>query len=90
MCSLDGKKCRLPWTAKPSMDILSVQIIMDRHGVSQVPVVSEHIEDHREHPVGLLDRECINVTCRFLQTFCLRLNFLYLVSVLSCTSYIQY
>lgn len=42
------------------MDILSVQAIMDRLGVSQVPVVSEHIEE----PVGLLDRECISISCR--------------------------
>lgn len=66
LCSLDGKRCQVPWIAKPSMDLLSVQIIMDRHGVNQVPVVSEHIEDHKRQPVGLLDRECISVTFRFL------------------------
>ncbi|KAJ6927866.1 hypothetical protein NC651_011780 [Populus alba x Populus x berolinensis] len=66
LCSLDGKRCQAPWIAKPSMDLLSVQIIMDRHGVNQVPVVSEHIEDHKRQPVGLLDRECISVTFRFL------------------------
>ncbi|CAK7329041.1 unnamed protein product [Dovyalis caffra] len=57
LCSLDGERCRVPWTAKPSMDLLSVQVIMDRHSVSQVPVVSEHTEDYRGQPVGLLDRE---------------------------------
>ncbi|KAF9684751.1 hypothetical protein SADUNF_Sadunf04G0150900 [Salix dunnii] len=66
LCSLDGKRCQVPWITKPSMDLLSVQIIMDRHGVNQVPVVSEHIEDHKRQPVGLLDRECISVTFRFL------------------------
>lgn len=68
LCSLDGKGCQVPWIAKPSMDLLSVQIIMDRHGVNQVPVVSEHIEDHKRQPVGLLDRECISVTFRALAT----------------------
>ncbi|KAJ7001947.1 chloride channel protein CLC-e isoform X1 [Populus alba x Populus x berolinensis] len=68
LCSLDGKRCQAPWIAKPSMDLLSVQIIMDRHGVNQVPVVSEHIEDHKRQPVGLLDRECISVTFRALAT----------------------
>ncbi|KAJ6365647.1 hypothetical protein OIU76_030426 [Salix suchowensis] len=68
LCSLDGKGCQVPWIAKPSMDLLSVQIIMDSHGVNQVPVVSEHIEDHNRQPVGLLDRECISVTFRALAT----------------------
>ncbi|KAG5248219.1 chloride channel protein [Salix suchowensis] len=68
LCSLDGKGCHVPWIAKPSMDLLSVQIIMDSHGVNQVPVVSEHIEDHNRQPVGLLDRECISVTFRALAT----------------------
>ncbi|WCJ28609.1 H(+)/Cl(-) exchange transporter ClcA [Euphorbia peplus] len=68
VCSLDGEKCRVAWTAKPSMDLFSVQLIMDRYGVSQVPVVSEHIENHTKQPVGLLDRDCIDITCRALAT----------------------
>ncbi|KAJ0014916.1 hypothetical protein Pint_21907 [Pistacia integerrima] len=64
----DGEKCRVPWTATPSMDLLSVLMTMNRHGISQVPVVLEHIEDHRGHLVGLLDRECISLTCRALAT----------------------
>ncbi|XP_015571860.2 chloride channel protein CLC-e isoform X1 [Ricinus communis] len=63
ICSLDGEICQLPWTAKPSMDLFSVQLIMDRYGLSEVPVVSEHAEDHKGQPVGLLDRECITLTC---------------------------
>ncbi|KAJ4838303.1 hypothetical protein Tsubulata_034023 [Turnera subulata] len=66
-----AKSCRIPEVpsaVKPSMDLLSAEIIMDRHGVSQVPVVSEHMEDASEHPIGLLDTECINVTCRALAT----------------------
>lgn len=65
MCTLDGEICRVPWTATPGMDLLSVQIIMNKHGVSQVPVIEEDVEDHRGHLVGLLDAECINLTCRF-------------------------
>ncbi|XP_050228871.1 chloride channel protein CLC-e [Mercurialis annua] len=68
ICSFDGGKCQVPWTAKPSMDLFSVQIMMDRLGISEVPVVSEHAQDYKGQPVGLLDRECINVTCRALAT----------------------
>lgn len=64
MCSLDGEICRVPWTATPSMDLLSAQISMNKYGMSQAPVVKEHVEDCRGHPVGLLDAECINLTCR--------------------------
>lgn len=66
VCALDGENCQVPCTAKPSMDLFSVQIIMDRYGLSQVPVISENVEDYRGYPVGLLDRECISITCRFL------------------------
>ncbi|XP_065852503.1 chloride channel protein CLC-e [Euphorbia lathyris] len=68
ICSLDGEKCRVPWSANPSMDLFSVQLIMDRYGLSQVPVVSEHVENHTMQPVGLLDRDSINITCRALAT----------------------
>ncbi|XP_024017675.1 chloride channel protein CLC-e [Morus notabilis] len=68
MCSLDGEKCRIPWAATPSMDLLSVNIIMNRRGLNQVPVVREQFEDHRGHLVGLLDRECISLTRRALAT----------------------
>ncbi|XP_041014388.1 chloride channel protein CLC-e isoform X1 [Juglans microcarpa x Juglans regia] len=67
MCTLDEEICRVPWTATPGMDLLSVQIIMNKHGVSQVPVI-EDVEDHRGHLVGLLDAECIDLTCRALAT----------------------
>ncbi|EXB40463.1 Chloride channel protein CLC-e [Morus notabilis] len=42
MCSLDGEKCRIPWAATPSMDLLSVNIIMNRRGLNQVPVSSSN------------------------------------------------
>ncbi|KAG8637340.1 hypothetical protein MANES_15G112600v8 [Manihot esculenta] len=68
VCALDGENCQVPCTAKPSMDLFSVQIIMDRYGLSQVPVISENVEDYRGYPVGLLDRECISITCRAIAT----------------------
>ncbi|XP_037494860.1 chloride channel protein CLC-e isoform X2 [Jatropha curcas] len=66
ICSLDSENCQVPWTAKPSMDLFSAQISMDQYGLSQVPVISENVEEQIGNPVGLLDTECINVTCRFL------------------------
>ncbi|EOX98969.1 Chloride channel protein CLC-e isoform 2, partial [Theobroma cacao] len=68
ICSLDSAKCKVPWTATPTMDLLSAEIIMTKHGLSQVPVISEHVKDCRGQPVGLLDRECISLTCRALAT----------------------
>lgn len=65
MCTLNGEKCRVLCTATPAMDLLSAQTVMDRHSVSQIPVVSEQVEDHNGHVVGLLDRECISVACRY-------------------------
>lgn len=67
ICS-DSEKCQVSWTATPSMDLLSVLMTMNRHGISEVPVVLEHTEDQRGHLVGLLDRECISLTCRYLLT----------------------
>uniref|UniRef100_A0A2N9J4A5 Chloride channel protein n=1 Tax=Fagus sylvatica TaxID=28930 RepID=A0A2N9J4A5_FAGSY len=64
ICSLDGEICQVPWTATPSMDLLSAQMIMNKYGLNQVPVVKEHVEDRGGHPVGLLDTECISLTCR--------------------------
>ncbi|KAM7479537.1 hypothetical protein LguiA_027750 [Lonicera macranthoides] len=71
LCCSNGEKCRVSWTATPSMNLLSAQMIMDRHDMGQLPVV----KDHRALPVGLLDRECINLACRFYYypTFCFAL-----------------
>lgn len=69
MCSVDGEKCCVPCTATPSMNLLSALIVMDRYGVNQVPVVLEHIQDQRGQLVGLLDRESIILTCRFVDLF---------------------
>ncbi|KAM5562869.1 chloride channel protein CLC-e [Rosa sericea] len=68
MCSSDGEVCKVPWTATPSMDLFSAQNIMNRYEVNQIPVVTEHSQDQRGHLVGLLDRECISLTCRALAT----------------------
>jgi len=65
LCSLEDGKCQVPWTAVPSMNLLYARTSMNRHGLSHAAVVSEHIKDHSGHPVGLLDRECISLTCRF-------------------------
>lgn len=65
MCSLDGEKCRVPWTVTPSTNLFSARMIMNTLSVSQLPVISDHVEDHKGHPVGLLDKECINLTFRF-------------------------
>lgn len=66
MCSSDGEVCRVPWTATPTMTLLSAQNIMNKYGMNQIPVVTQHVQDHRGHLVGLLDRECITLTCRYL------------------------
>ncbi|XVE66441.1 hypothetical protein DITRI_Ditri08aG0080100 [Diplodiscus trichospermus] len=66
ICSADGAKCKLSWTAMPTMDILYAKTVMNKYGLSQVPVISEHVKDGRGQPVGLLDRECISLTCRFV------------------------
>ncbi|XP_022946999.1 chloride channel protein CLC-e [Cucurbita moschata] len=62
--SLDGEICRVPWTATPSMDILTAKTVMKNLGVSQVPVV----KDQMGYLVGVLDLECIDLTCRILAT----------------------
>ncbi|XP_039036875.1 chloride channel protein CLC-e-like isoform X2 [Hibiscus syriacus] len=68
ICSLDNAKCKVPWTATPTMDILSAEMIMSKHGLNQVPVILEHVKGCRGQPIGLLDRECINLTCRAVAT----------------------
>ncbi|KAL4384644.1 hypothetical protein GQ457_15G012480 [Hibiscus cannabinus] len=68
ICSLDGAKCKVPWTATPTMDIHSAEMIMNKHGLNQVPVILEHVKDCRGQPIGLLDRECISLTYRAVAT----------------------
>lgn len=68
MCSFDGEKCQVSWTVTPGMDLFSAQMIMNKHGVNQLPVISEHLDDYRRYPVGLLDRDCISLACRVIAT----------------------
>lgn len=62
---MDGQVCRVPWTATPSMDILTAKMIMKNLGVTQVPVV----RDQMGYLVGVLDCESIDLTCRYVQNF---------------------
>ncbi|XP_059654091.1 chloride channel protein CLC-e isoform X1 [Cornus florida] len=68
VCSLKGDKCVVSWTLTPGMSILSAQTIMNRHGESVLPVILEHVGDHRGLPVGILDTECISLACRIVAT----------------------
>ncbi|XP_021731722.1 chloride channel protein CLC-e-like [Chenopodium quinoa] len=63
-CSHDGEKDEVLWTATPDMDLLSAEIIMIRHGLSQLPVISEVGEGCRGKPVGIIDMQCIELACR--------------------------
>ncbi|MQM15833.1 hypothetical protein Taro_048785 [Colocasia esculenta] len=64
ICYLEGNKCRTQ-AATPSMTLLSAEKIMDLLGVSQLPVTSESTgRDRGGYVIGLLDKECIEVTCR--------------------------
>ncbi|KAH0940646.1 hypothetical protein HID58_000283, partial [Brassica napus] len=67
ICSMSGG-CMVPWTVTPDMDLLAAQTIMNKHEISHVPVVSGGSDSRRIHPVGVLDKECINVTRRALAT----------------------
>ncbi|KAI3964212.1 hypothetical protein MKX01_025022 [Papaver californicum] len=55
MCDLKEGKCRVLWTATPDMNLLSVESVMDTLG-------------YRGYPVGLIDKECINLACRIAAT----------------------
>ncbi|XP_020681402.1 chloride channel protein CLC-e [Dendrobium catenatum] len=60
------KKYRV-WTASPNMTLGNAEMIMDLHGLNQLPVVSQMVDGQNRGPlIGLLDRECIKVTCRAL------------------------
>ncbi|XP_059314518.1 chloride channel protein CLC-e isoform X2 [Lycium ferocissimum] len=68
VCSSNGNKCRVSCTVTPNTNLLSALTLMEKHGLSQLPVILRHAEDEGIHPVGILDRECINVACRALAT----------------------
>ncbi|CAN0927007.1 Chloride channel protein CLC-e, partial [Linum grandiflorum] len=59
ICSLGANACRVPWTVKPSMDLLSAQLIMDRHNLNQIPVLSEGLTDSESDFENLFRRDSI-------------------------------
>ncbi|CAI9776345.1 unnamed protein product [Fraxinus pennsylvanica] len=63
LCSSNSERCRIPDTVTPNMSLGAAQALMDRHGISQLPVILEH-KDHGGHPIGLLDKESINLAYR--------------------------
>lgn len=75
VCGPDGEDCQVLWMIASNASLLSAKILMNRHGINQLPVILEHLEDQRGYPVGILDNECITLTCRslaireFLQQF---------------------
>ncbi|KAJ9552982.1 hypothetical protein OSB04_017027 [Centaurea solstitialis] len=60
VCSVNDF-CKFPQTVTPKMNLYSAELIMNTHGTTRLPVVS----DERALLVGILDRECINIACRF-------------------------
>lgn len=67
-CSIDSEKSEVLWIATPDMDLLSAEIIMIRHGLDQLPVVSELGQGCRGKPVGVIDMQCIRIACRAVAT----------------------
>ncbi|XP_023747967.1 chloride channel protein CLC-e [Lactuca sativa] len=65
LCSLKNDMCRFPQTVTPEMSLYSAEVIMNMYGVTHLPVISE---DQKAFPVGILDRESINLACRALET----------------------
>lgn len=66
LCSLKNDMCRFPQTVTPEMSLYSAEVIMNMYGVTHLPVISE---DQKAFPVGILDRESINLACRFPKKF---------------------
>ncbi|PIN13191.1 Cl- channel CLC-3 and related proteins (CLC superfamily) [Handroanthus impetiginosus] len=65
LCSSSNSKRCVSWTATPNMSLLTALTLMNRHGINQLPVISESEDgSHAGCPVGLLDRESINFACR--------------------------
>ncbi|KAL5706827.1 hypothetical protein ACHQM5_024945 [Ranunculus cassubicifolius] len=65
---VNKEKGRLLWTATQDMKLISATSIMNKHGLDQLPVVSEHVKAQSGYPIGVLDRECINLACRAVAT----------------------
>ncbi|EYU29008.1 hypothetical protein MIMGU_mgv1a002342mg [Erythranthe guttata] len=63
LCSSYGRRCAVSWTATPNMSLFNALNLMNRYGINQLPVI---LEDGVRGgcPVGLLDRESIDLACR--------------------------
>lgn len=66
VCAPGAEDCRVPFAVTPDISLSSAQTLMQRHGVSHLPVILELVKNRWGKPVGLLDKECINLTCRAL------------------------
>ncbi|KAL9162694.1 hypothetical protein ABFS82_07G109900 [Erythranthe guttata] len=67
LCSSYGRRCSVSWTATPNMSLFNALNLMNRHSINQLPVI---LEDGVRGgcPVGLLDRESIDLACRAFAT----------------------
>ncbi|KAL2248789.1 UNVERIFIED_CONTAM: Chloride channel protein CLC-e [Sesamum indicum] len=62
LCSSFGARCSVSWIATPNMSLFSARSLMNRHGICQLPVITEDA-NCGGCPVGLLDRESIDLAC---------------------------
>ncbi|KAL0402757.1 UNVERIFIED_CONTAM: Chloride channel protein CLC-e [Sesamum radiatum] len=63
LCSYFGARCSVSWIATPNMSLFSARSLMNRHGIRQLPVITGDANSGG-CPVGLLDRESIDLACR--------------------------
>ncbi|KAL8479130.1 hypothetical protein ACS0TY_026111 [Phlomoides rotata] len=61
VCSSYGGRCQVLCTANPNMSLVAALSLMNRHGISRLPVVDG---DGRGRPVGLIDTESIDLAFR--------------------------
>ncbi|KAL4572763.1 hypothetical protein LXL04_019546 [Taraxacum kok-saghyz] len=64
VCSMNDT-CTFPQTVTAEMNLYAAEVIMNMHGTSYLPVISE---DQEAFPVGILDKESIKIACRALET----------------------
>ncbi|XP_073300174.1 chloride channel protein CLC-e-like [Primulina huaijiensis] len=63
LCSSSAERCRVTWKVTPNTSLLTALTLMNKHKLSQIPVIMEHV-DSGGCPVGLLDRESIDLAKR--------------------------
>ncbi|KAG6415893.1 hypothetical protein SASPL_123312 [Salvia splendens] len=61
VCVSYGGRCVVSCTTTPNISVFTALSLMNRQGVSQVPVI---LDDGGRRLVGVLDRESINLACR--------------------------